>query len=113
MSDWHRRSCGVCGYPELDVHLHGGVSCPACGWEGEWSPEGGLWPDAPEEAAARAPDTFPAEWRAARRIVRLAGVYHWSADIHEPAEAKRRELYQREDIQGLAATPEGEEVEAR
>jgi len=58
--DWWRTGCPVCGHDELDVHLHGGVSCPACGWEGEQHGEhllGTMPPD--EETAKLWPDTVP------------------------------------------------------
>jgi uncharacterized Zn finger protein (UPF0148 family) len=93
--EWAEDACPRCGAEGLDAHLHGGVSCPTCGWEGEW--EAGrlvtaVPPVTPEEADAAWPDTFPGEWRASRRVARLAGFYHWSADIHELAERQREQL---------------------
>jgi hypothetical protein len=123
MGEWYQKACPICGHPELDVHLHGGVSCPECGWEGEWEGDG-LWPDTAEEAAGRWPEHFPSEWRAARavpykragyggRTVRLAGFYHWSADIHELAQKEREKVWNKlngGDADKLAATPEGGEL---
>lgn len=59
--DWWKTGCPNCGHDELDVHFHGGVSCPRCGWEGEMVGDHLIgMPEVDEQMADELwPDTLP------------------------------------------------------
>jgi 5-methylcytosine-specific restriction endonuclease McrA len=59
--EWWKTGCPNCDNPELDVHLHGGLSCYKCGWDGDMLPGGQLWSTYPTEETANElwPDTIP------------------------------------------------------